>query len=227
VKEGQLDRSAADYLDRIADRLYSSVLSDVLDDAGHRHQVMRPDIRPLYTGAKVVGRAATMLAIQVTELPPEPYKFLMELLDDLQPGEVVVGAVQAGGQSRAALWGELLSTHTRARGGRGVVLDGMSRDSWGIVEMKFPVFATGLSPADSKGRLEVIAIRSTIPVGGVSVANGDLVVADDDGCVVVPAAVEEEVVRLALEKVSGENTMRDILRKGASIKKVFAEHGIL
>jgi 4-hydroxy-4-methyl-2-oxoglutarate aldolase len=227
VKEGQLDRSAADYLDRIADRLYSSVLSDVLDDAGHRHQVMRPEIRPLYKGAKVVGRAATMLAIEVTELPPEPYKFLMELLDDLQPGEVVVGAVQAGGQSRAALWGELLSTHTRARGGRGVVLDGMSRDSWGIVDMKFPVFATGLSPADSKGRLEVIAIRSTIPVGGVSVANGDLVVADDDGCVVVPAAIEEEVVRLALEKVSGENTMRDILRKGASIKEVFAEHGIL
>ena len=97
-----MDRSAADYLDRIADRLYSSVLSDVLDDAGHRHQVMRPEIRPLYTGAKVVGRAATMLAIEVTELPPEPYKFLMELLDDLQPGEVVVGAVQAGGQSRAA-----------------------------------------------------------------------------------------------------------------------------
>ena len=222
-----MDRSAADYLDRIADRLYSSVLSDVLDDTGHRHQVMRPDIRPLYTGAKVVGRAATMLAIEVTELPPEPYKFLMELLDDLQSGEVVVGAVQAGGQSRAALWGELLSTHTRARGGRGVVLDGMSRDSWGIVDMKFPVFATGLSPADSRGRLEVIAIRSTIPVGGVSVANGDLVVADDDGCVVVPAAIEEEIVRLALEKVSGENTMRDILRKGASIKKVFAEHGIL
>jgi len=135
--------------------------------------------------------------------------------------------VQAGGQSRAALWGELLSTHARARGGRGVVLDGMSRDSWGIVDMKFPVFATGLSPADSKGRLEVIAIRSTIPVGGVSVANGDLVVADDDGCVVVPAAIEDEVVRLALEKVSGENTMRDILRKGASIKEVFAEHGIL
>jgi regulator of RNase E activity RraA len=108
-----------------------------------------------------------------------------------------------------------------------VVLDGMSRDSWGILDMKFPVFATGLSPADSKGRLEVIAIRGTIPVGGVSVADGDLVVADDDGCVVVPAAVEDEVVRLALEKVSGEDKMREILRKGASIKEVFAEHGIL
>ena len=223
--EAELDRFATDYLDRIAERLYSSVLSDVLDDAGHLHQVMRPEVRPLYTGAKVVGRAATMLAIEVSKLPPEPYKLLMELLDGLQPGEVVVGAVQ--GESRGALWGELLSTHTRARGGRGVVLDGMSRDSWGIVEMKFPVFATGLSPADSKGRLEVVAIRSPIPVGGVSVADGDLVVADDDGCVVVPAAIEEEVVGRALEKVAGENTMRDILRKGASIREVFAEHGIL
>ena len=220
-----MDRFAASYLDDVAERLYSSVLSDVLDDAGHRHQVMRPQIRPLYPGAKVVGRAATMVAIQVSELPPDPYKLLLDLLDDLRPGEVVVGAVQ--GESHAALWGELLSTHTRAKGGRGVVLDALTRDSWGIVEMKFPVFATGLSAADSKGRLEVIAIRATIPVGGVSVADGDLVVADDDGCVVVPAAVEEEVVARALEKVSGENAIRDILRKGASIREVFAEHGIL
>jgi regulator of RNase E activity RraA len=222
-----LNRLDNDYLDRIAERLYSSVLSDVLDDIGHRHQVMRPEVRPLYPDAKVVGRAATMLAIEVSKLPPEPYKLLMELLDGLQPGEVVVGAVQGRGEPRAALWGELLSTHTRARGGRGVVLDALSRDSWGIAEMKFPVFATGLSPADSKGRLEVVAIRSTIPVAGVSVADGDLVVADVDGCVVVPAEIEDKVVALALEKVSGENTMRDILSKGASIREVFAEHGIL
>ena len=107
------------------------------------------------------------------------------------------------------------------------MLDGLSRDSWGIVEMKFPVFATGLTPADSKGRLEVIAIRSTIPVGGVSVANGDLVVADDDGCVVVPAAIEDEIVAKAMAKVSGEDKMRDILRKGANLKEVFEEYGIL
>jgi 4-hydroxy-4-methyl-2-oxoglutarate aldolase len=222
-----LDKFSTGYLDDIAKRLYSSVLSDVLDDAGHRYQVMRPEVRPLYPGAKVVGRAATMLAIEVSQLPPEPYKLLMDLLDSLLPGEVVVGAVQGQAGSKAALWGELLSTHTRAKGGRGVVLDALSRDSWGIVEMKFPVFATGLSPADSKGRLEVVAIRSTMPIGGVSVADGDLVVADDDGCVVVPAAIEDEIVASALAKVSGEDTMRDILRKGANIREVFAEHGIL
>jgi len=220
-----MDRYSTEYLDRISEHLYSSVLADILDDAGHRRQVMRPEVRPLYPGARVAGRAATMLAVEVSELPAQPYHLLMELLDSLRPGEVVVGAVQA--QIQAALWGELLSTHTRAKGGRGVVLDGLSRDSWGIEEMKFPVFATGLTPADSKGRLEVISIRGAIPVGGVSVAEGDLVVADSDGCVVVPAAVEDEVIARAMEKVSGEDTMRDVLRKGANLREVFKEYGIL
>ena len=220
-----MDRYSTEYLDCISEHLYSSVLADILDDAGHRRQVMRPEVRPLYPGARVAGRAATMLAVEVSELPAQPYHLLMELLDSLRPGEVVVGAVQA--QIQAALWGELLSTHTRAKGGRGVVLDGLSRDSWGIEEMKFPVFATGLTPADSKGRLEVISIRGAIPVGGVSVAEGDLVVADSDGCVVVPAAVEDEVIARAMEKVSGEDTMRDVLRKGANLREVFKEYGIL
>lgn len=220
-----MDRFDAKYLDRISEHLYSSVLADILDEAGHRHQVMRPEVRPLYPGAKVAGRAATMLAVEVSELPAQPYHLLMEMLDGLRPGEVVVAGVKA--QIRAALWGELLSTHTRARGGRGVVIDGLSRDSWGIEEMKFPVFATGLSPADSKGRLEVMSIRGTIPVGGVSVADGDLIVADSDGCVVVPAAIEDDIIAKAMQKVSGEDKMRDVLRKGASIREVFKEYGIL
>ena len=220
-----VDRHATDYLDRVASELYSSVLSDILDDLGHRRQVIRPEVRAVYPQARVAGRAATMLAVAVSELPAAPYKLLMDLLDSIQPGEAVVAAVQ--GATQAAVWGELLSTHTRARGGRGAVIDGLTRDSWGIAEMKFPVFAAGVSPADSKGRLEVIAIRQPIPVGGVAVAPGDLVLADEDGCVVVPAALEEEVVAKAFEKVAGENTIRDILREGASIRKVFEEHGIL
>lgn len=215
----------AAYLDRIAEHLYSSVLADILDDHGLRQQVLDHEVRPLYNGAKVAGRAATMLAVEVSRLPDNPYEKLMELLDGIVPGEVVVGAVQS--RANAAIWGELLSTHTRAKGGRGVVLDGLSRDSWGIADMKFPVFARGLSPADSKGRLEVIAIRGTIPVAGVSVSNGDLLLADEDGVVVVPRDVEDEVIRLAFEKVSGEDVMRDILRKGANLRAVFKEHGIL
>jgi len=215
----------AAYLDRIAKHLYSSVLADILDDHGYRQQVLDHEVRPLYNGAKVAGRAATMLAVEVSKLPDNPYEQLMELLDGIVPGEVVVGAVQS--RANAAIWGELLSTHTRAKGGRGVVLDGLSRDSWGIAEMKFPVFARGLSPADSKGRLEVIAIRGTIPVAGVSISNGDLLLADEDGVVVVPRDVEDEVIRLAVGKVAGGDVIRDILRKGANLRAVFKEHGIL
>jgi 4-hydroxy-4-methyl-2-oxoglutarate aldolase len=220
-----LDRRSTQYLDRVASELYSSVLSDILDDLGHRHQVIRPEVRAVYPGARLAGRAATMLSVAVSELPAEPYKLLLELLDSIEPGEVVVATVQSS--TRAAVWGELLSTHTRARGGRGAVIDGLTRDSWGIADMKFPVFARGASPADSKGRLEVIAIRQPMLVGGVGVTPGDLVLADEDGVVVVPQAVEEEVISRAFEKVAGENAIRDILARGANLKKVFEEHGIL
>ncbi len=220
-----VDRYSAAYLDGIGDHLNSSVLADILDRLGHRNQVMRPEIRPLYSGAKVAGRAATMLVVEVSYLPPKPYRLLMELLDSIKTGEIVVAGVQ--GTACAAIWGELLSTHTRAHGGRGAVLDGLCRDSRQIIDMQFPVFATGSSPADSKGRLEAISIRGVIPVSGVRVADGDLVVADEDGCVVVPATVEAEVITQALAKVAGENTVREVLRQGASIRTVFQDHSVL
>ena len=125
------------------------------------------------------------------------------------------------------MWGELLSTHTKARGGRGAIIDGLTRDAWGIVDIPFPVFVRGYTPADSKGRLDVMAIRVPIECGGVRVEDGDLVVGDVDGCLAVPRAIEQEVIDRALAKVEGENTVRDVLRAGASIRQVFREHGIL
>ena len=220
-----MDRHSDEYYDLIQERLYTSVLADVMDELGHRRQVMRYDIRPLYEGARVVGRAATMLASEVWETPAEPFKLELELLDSLEPGEVVVFTTQ--GSHRAAIWGELLSTHTRARGGRGCVIDGCTRDTWGIVDMRFPVFASGMTPADSKGRLDILAVRVPIEVGGVLVHPGDLIVGDVDGCLAVPQAIEAEVVDAALRKVEGENQVRDVLAAGASIRQVFHDYGIL
>jgi 4-hydroxy-4-methyl-2-oxoglutarate aldolase len=213
------------YFDWIASKLYTAVLADIMDGLGYRQQIMRQDIRPLYPEANLVGRAATMLAVEAYRMPDEPYKLELALLDDLKPGEVVVCSMQ--GAKRAAIWGELLSTHAVARGGRGAVMDGPCRDLRGITAMRFPVFATGLIPADSKGRYDVIAIRVPSLVGDVLVNDGDLVVADEDGCVVVPRSVETVVIERAMTKVSGENKVREILRHGASIGQVFKEYGIL
>lgn len=220
-----MDTASADYYDLVESNLYTSVLADVMDDLGRRNQTLRHDIRPIYEGAKVTGRAATMRTFEVDSVPVEPHKLLLELLDTLEPGEVVVCTTQ--GSMHAAVWGELLSTHARARGSRGAIIDGPTRDSWGIVDMRFPVFASGFTPADSKGRIEVTEIRAPIEVDGVPVRDGDLVVGDQDGCVVVPQDIEAEVVERALAKVAGENTVRDLLREGTSIRRVFKEHGIL
>ncbi len=220
-----MESRTSEFYDRVERELYTSVLADVMDDMGYVDQVMRHDIRPLYEGAAVVGRAATMLAGEVAEVPPEPFKLELELLDSIEPGEVVVCTTQ--GSTRAAMWGELLSTHTRARGGRGAIMDGLTRDAWGIRDMRFPTFVTGTTPADSKGRLDVTAIRVPILVGGVIVHDGDLIVGDVDGCLAVPQAIESDVIDRALTKVAGENTVRDVLAAGASIRQVFKDYGIL
>jgi 4-hydroxy-4-methyl-2-oxoglutarate aldolase len=217
--------TSAEYYEEIANKLYTAVLADIMDDLGYRDQVMCYEIRPMYDGAQVVGRAATMLATTVAEIPAKPYHLELELLDDLRPGEVVVCTTH--GPRRCSIWGELLSTHVRAKGGRGAILDGLTRDLSAIAAMKFPVFAVGTGAADSKGRADVIAIRVPVEAGEVLVHNGDLMVADLDGCVAIPQAIEEEVIRRALQKVAGENRVREILARGASIRQVFQEYGIL
>src|SRR3972149_596266 len=118
------------------------------------------------------GRAETEGGRGSPELPPKPFELVMQLLDELRPGEVVCCTQQ--GSTRAATWGELLSTHTRAMGGRGAVLDGLTRDSWGVIDIRFPVFARGLTPADSKGRVDVFAVRVPLEMGVVLVHAGDL-----------------------------------------------------
>jgi regulator of RNase E activity RraA len=93
--------------------------------------------------------------------------------------------------------------------------------------MGVPVFHGGIAPLDSKGRGQVMAIDVPIECAGVPVLPGDLVFGDADGMVVVPSSVEDEVLRLAAEKRRGEQTTLAELRQGASLRAVFARHGIL
>lgn len=220
-----MDKFSSEYYAQLEEQLYTAVLADILDSLGYRQQIMRYDLRPLYSEAKLVGRAATMQTTDVYAVPQMPYKLELALLDDLKPGDVVVCATQ--GSTRAALWGELLSTHARAKGGRGALIDGLTRDATKIIEMHFPVFALGMVPADSRGRLEVTAIRQPVLIGGVQVQDGDLIVADLDGCIAIPQAVEDQVIGAALDKASAENVVRDLLSKGASIQQVFEQYGVL
>jgi 4-hydroxy-4-methyl-2-oxoglutarate aldolase len=205
------------------DALYTPVIADVLDKLGHREQSFRPEIRPLFPGARAAGFARTVRTIPATELKPaEPYKGEMAAVDALGPGDVMV--VSACDWS---FWGELLSTAARYRGCRGVVIDGYTRDSRAIVTMGFPVFCRGIHPADSLGRLDVAEHDVLIHCGCVLVRPGDLILADDDGVVAIPQAVAEQALTLAEEKVRGENLVRQALAEGMSVTEAFRRHGIL
>jgi regulator of RNase E activity RraA len=205
--------------------LSSAVLADVLDALGHRQSALPAEVRPLRPTWKVLGRAATLAAVSVTAEPAHPYAVEMECIDALRPGEVLVAATE--GDRGSALWGELLSTAARARGAVGVVTDGATRDAARILAMDFPVFAAGYCPLDSRGRLDAVHYGQPVRIGACDIHPGDWVLGDIDGVVVVPQRLADEAFTRALEKVTGENRVREELARGRSLREVFAQYRIL
>jgi 4-hydroxy-4-methyl-2-oxoglutarate aldolase len=211
--------------DLMQKELYSPVIGDILDKLGFRQQTMAARLRPIYADAVVVGRAMPMLGMEVYKIPEQYYRLCIESLDALQPGEVPI--ISAGGAQSAAFWGELLATATRARGGRGAIVDAYTRDVNHLIRMQFPTFATGIRPTDSLGRIDVVDYRVPVQCGDVLVNPGDVIFADYDGVVVLPTSIWREVVEQALEKARGENVVREELRNGMKLKDVFTKYGIL
>ena len=211
--------------DMMEKQLYAAVISDALDAAGFREQVMRHTIRPLLPETVVVGRAMPVLCFDVYEIPDEPYQQEIAAVDSLKQDDVLV--CSTNGSTRICFWGELLSTAARARGARGAVIEGFIRDVRKIMQMQFPIFTTGITPVDSNGRGEVVAYNVPIECGGVPVNPGDIVFGDADGVLVIPQSVETQVIEVALEKVSAENHTRDALREGTTLREVYDKFGIL
>ena len=207
--------------------LFAAVLSDALDEAGFRDQAMRPSIRPIDDTLKICARARTGIYVETASVPADenPYELEIALVDDLKPGDVAILA--CGGSSRIAPWGGLLSTATRARGAAGCITDGLVRDVLQIRELQLPVFSAGIAPLDSKGRGMIQAVDVPVMCGGVRVEAGDLVFGDADGIVVVPQAIEPQVLKFAFDKIRGErHSLRD-LQAGAYLRDVYAKYGVL
>jgi len=209
------------------ERLYTGVISDVLDSLGCTEHAMKPHVRPLDEDLVVCGSARTALYMEVFHVEPgiNPYDLEIALVDDLKPGEVAVMACPRG--DRVAPWGELLSTAARARGAAGCVTDGLVRDVKLIRAMQFPVFAGGIGPLDSKGRGVVMKTDVPIACGGATVNPGDWIFADVDGVCVIPVGLVAETLSRSLAKVEAENTVRQELERGDKLAEVFKRHGIL
>lgn len=209
----------------LRDKLYVAVVSDVLDAAGFHDQAMDDRLRPISPTMRLVGRAHTVITADVYEAPVDPYRKEIEAVDALKAGDVMV--VSTNHSRRTCVWGELLSTAAVARGASGCAVDGHTRDAFGIIELGFPVFATGFRPVDSSSRSTVIDYGCVIECGGVLVHPGDVIFGDFDGIVVIPSDRLAATVEVALEKVENENQSLEMLRQGAMLRDVYDRYGVL
>ena len=204
--------------------LYTAVVGDVLDQMGHRVHFLPPAIRPLRADMIVAGRAAPAIVGDAPGTPQDRFGKLLEALDSLRENDVYV---TNGGQTPYSLWGELMSTRAQRLKAAGAVMNGYCRDEAGILDLGFPTFCRGSYALDIGFRGKVLAYGVPTQVGDVPVSPGNIVFGDRDGVLIVPATLAPEVFDRALEKVHGENQVREAFREGMTAVQAFAKFGVM
>lgn len=212
-------------LDLIREHLYSAVVCDALDAVGLKQQSATGQFQNLCLNRRLVGRCRTTLWADMFHTDPKPYELELMAIDACQPDDVLIAA--AGGSMRSGIWGELLTTAARNGGCIGAIVDGAVRDVSKIREMDFGLIARGTCIYDSKDRQRVTDVDVPVNIGGVIFAPGDLVIADEDGIVVVPQAVEEDVLARAWDKVHAENEVRNAIAEGMKATEAYKRFGVM
>lgn len=214
----------------IQDRLFTAVIGDVLDVLGYQNQFLPQPIKPLVPGNKLVGRAMTVLEADYPvgagrgPLSDRPFGLLFEALDDLKEGEIYIAT---GASFDYALWGGLMSTRATYLKAAGAVLNGFIRDCDEIKALEFSVFSRGSYAQDQGVRGKVVDYRVPIAIEGVRIHSGDLIVADDEGVIIIPSQVEDEAIAAALEKVATESEVAKAIRQGMSTCEAFETFGVM
>jgi 4-hydroxy-4-methyl-2-oxoglutarate aldolase len=195
----------------------TSGVSDALDQLGIPGQCL--GIMPLDRSFRVCGRAWTLRYGPSGQDPGT----VGDYIDDIEPGQVVVLDNQS--RADATVWGDLLTTTASVRGVPGTVIDGVCRDLDRSLELGYPIFSRGNWMRTGKDRVRVEETGGPVSIGGIRVEPGDLLLGDGDGLVTVPATRAAEVLAATAEIERAEETIRDAVAAGESLRAARASVG--
>jgi 4-hydroxy-4-methyl-2-oxoglutarate aldolase len=210
-------------------KIHTAAVFDVLDTMGLPYQLLSHAIQPLADDMILAGPAVTSKAVETADMsraehpPTARAPFLFEAL---YPGCILM--MDVGRSEISGPWGENTSITARVNGCAGVVIDGLTRDHRQIVEMAYPVFARGVTPAFGRNRTRAIEVQAPIRLAGhlsrtVTVHPGDFILADKDGIMVVPRDLTVEVLEACEVVEAFEVDQRRRLRAGEDRRSVYAQ----
>jgi regulator of RNase E activity RraA len=198
-------------------------VSDAMEQLYGQKNYMSHEMRPL-AAAKFAGPAVTVL------LKKEEHKEgsaasagMLDAIDNAKPGSVYVMVLEDGADY--AGMGGLMATAMKYRGLTGAIIDGGVRDTPQIRKLQFPVFSRGVVPSTSVNHYRFAGVNVPVTCAGAHVAANDIIVADEDGVVVVPRAHAEEVLKKAEALDNTEHSMLPFIEKFKSIKEAVAKFG--
>lgn len=197
---------------------------DVMDKLGYPHQALARHIGTLKHGWRMAGPALTMQGSSVATYDGKRGSALSyEMFRAIQPGQVIV--FDTRGHELGGPWGGNTGASAKVKGAAGIVIDGGTRDYSDLVEMDFPCFCRFVTPVLSHGRFAIESFNETISVAGqtserVQVKPQDIVLADDDGVVIIPQEIAANVLSHAIVADKAEREMRLAIESGEDRESV-------